>query len=358
LDLRNLNLFGSFNLIGFNRGLKLYVAGNPQLNFCLAFLPNLTIVYKDSQEELNRIYPNKNRVEVIDLKKLDNLVFDEQFDELIVDGYPRLKEMKRENKFNNISIAKLAINDCPELKVVGICGLRKNQELIINNCFNLENLDCGGNNLPSLDLNDFPQLKKLCCYNNKLTKLDLTNCSNLQSIDCSNNFLIEIILPSTVKEKLEILHLENNKLTELNIDGFSNLQIISCQNNFLTSLDLNQKTKLEHLNISDNYFSKQDLSFLSHLVGLKYLNLGNNKQEKVQQGIYNRFVGSLEFLRNMSKLGRLSIENTDFDEGVEYLPDSLFIEISTQLSYSTQLRPKSKIGKIKHLLDNAKNFRK
>src|SRR5436853_5805579 len=39
--------------------------------------------------------------------------------------------------------------------------------------------------------------------------------------------------------------------------------------------------------------------------------------------VYNRFVGSLEPLKNMSKLEVLSIYNTNIDSGLEYLPDSL-----------------------------------
>ncbi|CAH1764675.1 6868_t:CDS:2, partial [Entrophospora sp. SA101] len=83
-------------------------------------------------------------------------------------------------------------------------------------------------------------------------------------------------------------------------------------------LDLSQNKQLEKLIVRDNNFSPQNLSFLSHLVNLQDLYLGNlysygNK--------YNRFNGSLEPLKNMSRLNLLDISNTDIDSGLEYLPD-------------------------------------
>src|SRR2546421_5951390 len=79
--------------------------------------------------------------------------------------------------------------------------------------------------------------------------------------------------------------------------------------------------KLEDLRISNNNFSEQDLSFLSHLENLKDLRLGNDKFAKFDQG--NRFKGSLKPLEKLARLKRLDINNTNIDSGLEYLPDSL-----------------------------------
>jgi Leucine-rich repeat (LRR) protein len=80
---------------------------------------------------------------------------------------------------------------------------------------------------------------------------------------------------------------------------------------------------LENLRISDNNFPEQDLSQFSHLINLKSLGLGNDQFANFGQGIYNRFKGNLEPLKNMNKLYRLDIRNTDIDSGLEYLPESL-----------------------------------
>lgn len=110
----------------------------------------------------------------------------------------------------------------------------------------------------------------------------------------------------------------------LKLDDFVNLKELWFYHNQLTSLDLNQNSKLEVLDIKDNNFFEQDLSFLGHLVNLKMLWIGNETdQERVDRGIYNRFCGSLEPLKNLTKLEQVYINDTDLDSGLEYLPNSV-----------------------------------
>ena len=73
--------------------------------------------------------------------------------------------------------------------------------------------------------------------------------------------------------------------------------------------------KLEILKISDNNFSPQTLSFISHLINLKQLFLGNyikdpmsvKLEQRIKNGTYNRFFGSLKLLRNMKNLQILNM---------------------------------------------------
>lgn len=123
--------------------------------------------------------------------------------------------------------------------------------------------------------------------------------------------------------RLEEFICSQNQLRKLSVQDCSDLKTLYCCDNLLTDLNLSQNSKLEVLSISDNNFSEQDLTFLSHLVGLKHLSLENRNKEKIQRGIYNRFVGSLESLKNMTKLKHLNISDTDIDSGLEYLPDSV-----------------------------------
>jgi len=58
----------------------------------------------------------------------------------------------------------------------------------------------------------------------------------------------------------------------------------------------------------------------SNLVNLEELEVGN---DNFNQGIYNRFVGSLKPLQNLSRLERFDIRNTELDSGLEYLPESI-----------------------------------
>ncbi|CAI2178337.1 3483_t:CDS:2 [Funneliformis geosporum] len=134
----------------------------------------------------------------------------------------------------------------------------------------------------------------------KASELDLSEFINLEELDCSSN-----------------------QLTRLNISNCPNLEMLVCCGNLLTNLDLRNNSKLEMLNIGDNNFSEQDLSFLSHLVNLEVVVIGNKDEKKIQQGIYNHFVGSLEPLKDLIKLECLDIRNTDIDEGLEHLPENL-----------------------------------
>src|SRR6185436_16692239 len=94
--------------------------------------------------------------------------------------------------------------------------------------------------------------------------------------------------------------------------------------NYLQDLKLPLQTEnLVELDLKNNDLAERDLSVFQELVNLKYLLIGNINQEKIKKGIYNRFVGSLEPLKNLTKLSQLDIDNTDLNGGVEYLPENL-----------------------------------
>ncbi|MEG7978377.1 MAG: hypothetical protein NY202_00155 [Mollicutes bacterium UO1] len=75
--------------------------------------------------------------------------------------------------------------------------------------------------------------------------------------------------------------------------------------------------------ICDNNFSRQDLSVFSEFINLIDIDLGTNNKQLIDRGIYNRFYGSLEHLKNLKKLANLDIRSTDIDNGLEYLPKNV-----------------------------------
>jgi len=106
--------------------------------------------------------------------------------------------------------------------------------------------------------------------------------------------------------------------------------------------------KLTVLGLSNNNFLEQDLSVFSIFRQLQELYLGNYNQEKIEQGIYNKFQGSLEHLKNLINLKRLGISNTDLQEvKLEQLSKSL-----ESINYSTNLRPNCQLTKIVSHLDD------
>jgi hypothetical protein len=152
--------------------------------------------------------------------------------------------------------------------------------------------------------------------------LNLKGFVNLKDLNCDDNKLTSLKIVGS--PKLEILSCANNELANLNVSTCSNLKTLWCYGNLLTELDLSQNKKLEQLIINDNCFPDKDLAFLSYLVNLYRLEIGNIMHwENLKLDAYNRFTGSLEPLKNLTQLVVLEIDNTDLDSGLEYLPFSL-----------------------------------
>lgn len=106
-----------------------------------------------------------------------------------------------------------------------------------------------------LKLEGFDNLKIIDCSSNKLTELQIVDGSKLEEVRCQYN----------------------EKLKELKFQGFppKKLKILICNDNILTRLEIRESKELEALDVRDNNFSDQDLSFLNSLVNLKKLYLGN-----------------------------------------------------------------------------------
>jgi hypothetical protein len=121
------------------------------------------------------------------------------------------------------------------------------------------------------------------------------------------------------------------------------LESLLCYANYLTQIIYpTNPEKITRLYIGNNNLSLQELSIFSKFKNLLYLSIGNRDKNKISQGIYNRFQGSLEHLKDLDKLEGLYIANTDIDNGLEHLPNSL-----ERISYDTELRPDCKLVPIK-----------
>ncbi|RHZ35245.1 hypothetical protein [endosymbiont GvMRE of Glomus versiforme] len=182
-----------------------------------------------------------------------------------------------------------------------------------------------------LDLSEYTNLKSLKIAKTSLTKLELSKCNKLISLECGENQLTSI--------------------------------------DFLIQLPCPEK--LERLEIYDNNIESTTLEFLRPFTNLKDCKLGENisknKKEKkeleqrLQSKTYNKFYGSLEPIKNLTKLEKLCIAGTDVDEGIEYIPTKIAKlsteavkkgENPTQLNLidCQPLRPSAKVAKIQNEL--------
>src|SRR5437763_14108618 len=104
--------------------------------------------------------------------------------------------------------------------------------------------------------------------------LDLSDFINLKGLDCSKN-----------------------ELTSINLSNNRKLEIINCSNNLLTDIDFSYQDpeKVWKINIKNNNLSSRNLSCFASFINLEKLLLGTDDEEKLEQNIYNRFYGSLEY---------------------------------------------------------------
>ncbi|WNE40089.1 MAG: GTPase Der [Mycoplasmataceae bacterium] len=191
---------------------------------------------------------------------------------------------------------------------------------------NLEKIDCRGNKISDLNLSDCFKLNELNCSSQKtsqLSRLDLSSCPNLIKLDCSSNKISELDL-SNCPNLVEIV-CNYNQLDSLKITKLPHLKVFNCWNNKITELNWQafNPEKLTFLSVSNNNFSKQDLSCFSKFINLEGLWVGTDVKDRIEKRFYNRFFGSLKPLQNLTKLKKLQIENTDIDSGLEFLPESL-----------------------------------
>ena len=100
----------------------------------------------------------------------------------------------------------------------------------------LAHLDCGYNQLTSLDVSKNTALEELRCGSNQLTELDVSNNTALEVLYCGSNQLTELDVSNNTA--LKWLHCYSNQLTELDVSNNTALMILSCGNNQLTSLNL------------------------------------------------------------------------------------------------------------------------
>ncbi|CAH1765139.1 4440_t:CDS:2 [Entrophospora sp. SA101] len=192
-----------------------------------------------------------------------------------------------------------------------------------------------------LDLSEYVGLEKICVseyLRSSLTKLTLGNHPNLTELNCSRNQLPSLDVLGC--PNLTELYCYNNQLTSIDLSKCPNLTELYCPGNQLTSIDflkqLPQPEKLIRLGLANNNIEPTNLEFLRPFINLTFkLALGNDSPKN---NILNRFYGSLEPLRDMTKLKGLCIDGTDVEEGLEYLPTSIE-RPSKALNYIIQNEP-------------------
>lgn len=127
------------------------------------------------------------------------------------------------NYWSVSSYNKIDVNNDGEIQIIeaqAIKWLNVNNSNIsdftgIEAFTNLEYLDCGDNQITSLNVPGLTNLRYLNCRNNQLANLIVSGSTNLHTLNCYDN-----------------------QLPNLNVSGLTNLQDLECGRNQLTYLNL------------------------------------------------------------------------------------------------------------------------
>ncbi|KLL02857.1 MAG: hypothetical protein MRECE_41c014, partial [Mycoplasmataceae bacterium CE_OT135] len=85
---------------------------------------------------------------------------------------------------------------------------------------------------------------------------------------------------------------------------------------------------LKNIFLTNNNFSRCNLSEFSSFYHLESLHLGTDDLERIRQNIYNRWNGSLQPLQNLDDLEELDINSTDINDGWYYLPTKQMLHLT------------------------------
>ena len=111
-------------------------------------------------------------------------------------------------------------------------------------------LNCGNNNLTTIDLSQNINLSLLAAHDNQLTAIDISNNEKLIEIDVEVNQLTSLDITSNTD--LKILFCAENQITDLDVSQNVNLEEIVAYENQLSTMDFSQNTVLEIAELEEN----------------------------------------------------------------------------------------------------------
>ena len=116
----------------------------------------------------------------------------------------------------------------------------------------LNELDCGNNQLTSLDVSKNTKLVKLICAKNALTSLNTSHNPLLKKLDIYSNKLTSIDVSQNTE--LETLYIGRNPIETLNVKNNVKLMELQSELNNLTSLDLSNNSPSMTVYLANNIY--------------------------------------------------------------------------------------------------------
>jgi len=154
-------------------------------------------------------------------------------------------------------------------------------------------------------------------------ELDCRSYPNLKVLFLYTHYLKSPIIKIDLKQNINLVELSSyeSQLTNIDLSNNPNLKILNLRNNQLTSTGflnyLPNPEKLEELALCGNNIQPTNIEIFSKFINLKLFQIGNGKESSKK----NKFYGSLESLKNLTKLEIVDIKGININKGLEYLSD-------------------------------------
>lgn len=168
------------------------------------------------------------------------------------------------------------------------CGRNELPSLDVSGNTLLNYLDCSWNKLPSLDVSGNTLLTTLNCGWNSLTSLDVSANTELTNLDCRSNYVIGFSpegwpagmstlenLNVSANLALTTLKCGLNSLTSLNVSANTALTYLSCQYNQISTLDVSGNTALFMLECQNNQLTSLDVKNGNNINMFNFYAVGN-----------------------------------------------------------------------------------
>jgi hypothetical protein len=171
------------------------------------------------------------------------------------------------NNITTINCSNIEIKDLTGIsnftKLINLnCGRNQLTSLDVSELISLQTLNCDSNDIKSLDVKKNTILKSLWCgYNRNLTTLNLGPKYLLEQIWAERCNLTSIDLSNVNSDNFKELYCEMNKLSTLDVSKMTKLTTLVCgSNSNLNSLDVSANTALVKLDCQEDGLSELDVT--------------------------------------------------------------------------------------------------
>lgn len=212
--------------------------------------------------------------------------------------------------------------------------------------YNLRTLNCGGNELETLDVSNSTKLISLSCHYNSIQKLDVSHNTDLMILNCFDNQMTELITGSN--DKLQRLDCTYNELHYLDVSGNTKLNYLDCSVNELSSLDVSNLRELTKLLCGQNRITSLGIRANTDL---RYLDCANGE-------IANLDISANTQLQELyCQNNALTSLNVSANTKLEILYCSYNALTSLDVSQNVELSQLTSVGNRYFLNDNVLDFK-